>query len=100
MLLPIRGNGAVIVGSEGTISSYDYESTVRLQSRAHPEGQELPVDHLTPPHQNPVQYFIACLERDTPVDGPLSVPVSRIGQQIVDTAMQSAHEKRTVTLIN
>jgi len=91
--------GFVIVGSEGTISSFDFESTIRLQSRTYPEGQEISVDPLVPPFQNPVQYFLECLEQGHPVDGPLSPQISRIGQQIVDSAMQSSREKRTVPLI-
>ncbi len=91
--------GFVVVGSEGTISSYDYESTICMQSRADPEGAVLPVDALCCPEQNPVQYMIDCLQREVPIEGPLSVEISRIGQQIVDTAVLSAGEKRTVSLV-
>jgi len=90
--------GFVIVGTEGTISSYDYEPAVRVQTRAHPEGQVLPVDELQPPHQNPIQYLLHCIERGEPIHGPLSVETSRIGQRIVDSALQSAREKRAVRL--
>src|SRR6185437_11440559 len=81
-----------------TISSYDYEPAVRVQTRAHPEGQVLPVDELQPPHQNPIQYLLHCIERGEPIHGPLSVETSRIGQRIVDSALQSAREKRAVRL--
>ncbi len=91
--------GFVLVGTEGTISNYDYADTVRLQTRSCPEGEDLPVDVIDPPHQNPVQYLIHCLENDLPIEGPLSPEVCRIGQQIVDTAFQSAREKRTLPLI-
>jgi glucose-fructose oxidoreductase len=91
--------GFVIVGTEGTISSYDYEPTIRLQSRRHPEGETLAVDELRPPFQNPIQYMLHCIERGLPIEGPLSPAVSRIGQQIVDSAVQSARERRTVPLI-
>jgi glucose-fructose oxidoreductase len=33
------------------------------------------------------------------VEGPLSPEIARIGQQIVDSAVLSAREKRTVPLI-
>jgi predicted dehydrogenase len=92
--------GFVIKGTEGTISSYDYEETIRVQTREHPEGQELPVDELTAPNQNPVQYVIDCLETGREIDGPLSPAICRIGQQIVDTAALSAAEKRTVPLLS
>jgi len=91
--------GFVIVGSEGTISSYDYEPTIRVQTRAHPAGETLPVDTLKPPYQNPVQYLIHCISTGTPISGPLAPEISRIGQQIVDSAVLSAREQRTVALL-
>ncbi len=91
--------GFVIKGTEGTVSSYDYETTVRLQTRDCAEGRDIPVDTLEPPNQNPVQYVIHCLGNGASIEGPLSPAIARIGQQIVDTAMQSAREKRTVRLI-
>lgn len=91
--------GFVIVGTQGTISSYDFEPHVRIQTRDHPEGYDLPADTLQPPYQNPIQYFVHCLQHDLPIQGPLSPNISRIGQQIVDTAHQSAQQKRTLPLI-
>ncbi|MEM7534419.1 MAG: Gfo/Idh/MocA family oxidoreductase [Chloroflexota bacterium] len=91
--------GFVVKGTQGTISSYDYEETVRVQTHEHPEGQVIPVDVLQPPYQGPVQYFIHCIETGTPVSGPLSPAICRIGQQIVDSAVLSAQEKRTVGLV-
>jgi predicted dehydrogenase len=41
--------GFVIAGTAGTVSAYDYEPTVRVQTRAKPEGADLPVDELQPP---------------------------------------------------
>jgi glucose-fructose oxidoreductase len=92
--------GFVLVGTQGTISSYDYERTVRIQTKDCPEGRDLPVDTLEPPYQNPVQYVIHCLESGQPVAGPLSPALCRIGQQIVDSAILSAQERRTVPLIS
>jgi len=91
--------GFVIKGTEGTISSYDFEQTIRVQTHDHPQGQELPVDQLASPNQDPVQYVIDCLETGKEIDGPLSPAICRIGQQIVDTAALSAAEKRTVPLL-
>lgn len=90
--------GFVLVGTGGTISSYDYAPTIRMQTRKHPEGEDLPVDRLMPPFQNPVQYVIHCLENDLPIQGPLSPELSRIGQRIIDAAVRSARERRTVDL--
>ncbi|HZP83631.1 MAG TPA: Gfo/Idh/MocA family oxidoreductase [Chthonomonadaceae bacterium] len=91
--------GFVVVGTAGTISSYDYEPTVRVQTQAQPEAHDIPVDTISAPRQNPIQYLIHCLETGEPVTGPLSPALSRIGQQIVDTAILSAREKRTVKLL-
>ena len=92
--------GFVVVGTEGTISSYDYESTIYVQSLADQEGEVLAVDQLEMPFQNPVQYMLDCLEKDKPIEGPLSVEIARVGQQIVDTAVRSASEKRTISLLD
>ena len=91
--------GFVIVGTKGTIASYDYESTIRIQTREKPEGYTQPVDNLQPPHQGPIQYVLDRLEKDEPIEGPLSPAVCRIGQQIVDTAYQSAQQKKTLPLV-
>jgi glucose-fructose oxidoreductase len=90
--------GFVIVGTQGTISSYDYEPTIRLQTCAQPEGVTLPVDRLESPRRNPIEYLIHCLESEQPIEGPLSPQLSRIGQQIVDAAARSAALHRTVSL--
>lgn len=92
--------GFVLKGTHGTLSSYDFESTVRLQTEACPEGEDVPVDVLEPPCQNPVQYMLHCLETGTPPAGPLDPALCRIGQRIVDTAAESALERRTLRLID
>ena len=92
--------GFVVVGTAGTIGSYDYEGTVSLQTAEHPATRSIPVDRIKPPYQNPIQYLIHCLETGEPVAGPLSPTVSRTGQRIVDTAVMSAREKRTVPLLS
>jgi len=91
--------GFVIRGTDGTLGSHDLESTIRLQTREHPEGLELPVDEPSAPHRNPIEYFIHCLETGQPVGGPLDPAISRIGQQIVDTAVASAAAQKTMPLI-
>lgn len=91
--------GFVICGSAGTISSYDYEPTIRVQSESCPGGEDIEVDVLQPPFANPVQYFVHCLENSIPVEGPLSPAMSRIGQQIVDTAVASSRERRSLPLL-
>ena len=91
--------GFIMVGSKGTISSFDLEQTVRVQDSKHPEGYDQPVDALLAPYQNPIQYFIHCLESNQPFVGPLSPAISRIGQRIVDTAVLSASVGRAMPLV-
>jgi glucose-fructose oxidoreductase len=91
--------GFVIMGTEGTISSYDYELNIRVQTKKNPAGEVIPVDHIAAPRRSPIEYFIHCLETGEAITGPLSPALSRIGQQIVDSAALSAAEKRTVPLL-
>jgi glucose-fructose oxidoreductase len=91
--------GFVIKGSAGTISAWDYATTVRVQTRGCPEGYELPVDALVWPNRDPIEHVIHCLESGAELIGPLSLACSRIGQQLVDTAFRSAVERRTLSLL-
>jgi predicted dehydrogenase len=92
--------GFVVVGTHGTVSSYDFEKTVRLQTVACPGGEDLPVDVLEHPFHNPIAYVIHCLETGRAIDGPLSPAIARIGQQIVDTAVLSVEKGGTVPLVS
>ncbi|MEM8735417.1 MAG: Gfo/Idh/MocA family oxidoreductase [Planctomycetota bacterium] len=91
--------GFVIVGSKGTISSYDYEGYVLLQTEAHPQGERIPAEPLEAPEQNPVQHFVSVIRDGAPLIGPLTPTLSRLGQQIVDTALESARQRRTIPLL-
>ncbi len=92
--------GFVLKGEHGTISSYDYAQTIHVQTRENPAGEDIPVDQLEAPLQNPIQYFVHCINTGTPLTGPLSPKISRIGQQIVDSAVLSARLKKTVKLVD
>jgi predicted dehydrogenase len=91
--------GFVVVGTAGTISSYDYEPVIRLQTLDRPETHEIPVDTLPAPRRNPIEYLAHCLQTGEKVTGPLDPTLCRVGQQIVDSAVLSAAEKRTVALL-
>jgi predicted dehydrogenase len=91
--------GFVATGTEGTMSSYDLEPTVRVQTRGNPAGELIAIDTLAAPHRNPVEHIIHCLQSGEALIGPLTPELSRIGQQIVDSAILSAQEKRTVPLV-
>jgi glucose-fructose oxidoreductase len=91
--------GFVVVGTGGTIASYDYEPTVRMQTRDQPGGIELPADKLEPPSQNPIAYVIDRIENGQPIEGPLSPRIARIGQRIVDSAVLSVERGCSVPLV-
>ena len=91
--------GFVVRGTKGTIGSYDYAPTIRIQTAAKPEGYDLPVDPLPAEACNGIAYLIQCLENDLPIEGPLSPAIARIGQQIVDSAILSAERKATQPLV-
>lgn len=92
--------GFVLVGTEGTIGSFDYANSVLVQDREHPAGVAVPEDKIEAPNQNPIQYFVDCIKHGKPIEGPLSPEMSRVGQQIVDTAFQSALQKKTLPLLS
>lgn len=90
--------GFVILGTDGTVSSYDYDDYVTVQTRRKPKPRRIPAPAPRSPNQNPVQYLLHCLEEGEPLQGPVSLPISRIGQEIVDAAVKSARLKKTVSL--
>jgi glucose-fructose oxidoreductase len=96
---PQPKTGFVICGTAGTIACYDYATSVRVQTRERPEGFEIPCDVPQAPYRNPIEYVLHCIKTGEPLSGPLSVEISRIGQQIVDSAVLSAREKRAVPLL-
>lgn len=91
--------GFVIVGTDGTISSYDNELSVRVQTRDRPAGFDVAADELRPPFENPIQNFVHSLRTGAPIHEPLSPRIGRIGQQIVDSAMLSAERGEAVPLV-
>ena len=91
--------GFVIVGTQGTIASYDYEPHVTVQTRMRPEPYQIPVDVLPVGRRTPIEYVLDCLLKGVPIAGPLDPALSRIGQQITDSAALSAQLKRTVELL-
>jgi len=91
--------GFVFVGTDGSISSPDYASHVTVQTRAKPTPTQMPVDKLPTGKRNGIEYVVSCINSGTAITGPLDPEVSLLGQRIVDTAAQSAREKRTLALL-
>lgn len=90
--------GFVVRGSEGTIASWDYDDFVTLRTRADPRGERIAAPAPVFPNDNPVAYVLDCLEHGRAIEGPLSVGVSRLGQEIVDAAVESARTGRVVAM--
>ena len=63
-----------------------------------PEPHEIAVDALAAPRRRPIEYMLHCKETGKAITGPLDPKLARIGQRIVDAALRSAAEKRTVDL--
>lgn len=99
VLQPQPKCGFVLVGTDGTLSSYDFEPVVRIQTRHKHETHEIPVDVLKPPHDNAINHFLHCLETGEDFIGPLQPELCLTAQRIVDAAVLSAQEKSTVQLV-
>lgn len=91
--------GFILVGTDGTISSWDYADHVTVQTRARPEPHAVPVKPLPPARASAIAYMVDRITRDTPIDGPLDPALCLTAQRIVDTAALSAQEKRTLELL-
>ena len=98
ILQPQPRCGFIIAGTEGTISSYDYDDYVTVQTRRKPQPHRLPAPAPKAPNQNPVQYLVDRLSKGKALEGPVSIRISRIGQEIVDAAVRSAKLKKMVKL--
>jgi predicted dehydrogenase len=91
--------GFTFMGTEGTIASQDYATHVTVQTRAQPQPTQVPVDPLPEGHRNAIEYVIGCLKRGEAVSGILDPTLCLTAQRIVDTAAQSARQKRTLALV-
>ncbi len=91
--------GFVLVGTDGTISSYDYDDHITIQTRTRPEPTPVPVDALPLGRRNAVEYVLGCIAEDRPIEGCLDPALCLTAQRIVDTAFQSAEAKRTLDLL-
>lgn len=91
--------GFVLVGTEGTISSYDYEGHVTLQTRKVPDPTRVPADQLQAGQRSAIEYVLARIDDSLPITGPLDPAISLIGQRILDSAVLSSEGKRTVALV-
>lgn len=91
--------GFVLVGTDGSISSYDYDPFVTLQTRQNPAHTQVPVDVLPPGRRAPIEYMLARIDDGGPIAGPLDPALCLTGQRIIDSAVLSSQMKCTVGLV-
>ena len=91
--------GFVLVGSDGSISSYDYDGFVTLQTRKAPAPAQVPADTLPAGRRGPIEYMLARIEDRAPIAGPLDPALCLVGQRMIDSAVLSATSKRSVPLV-
>jgi glucose-fructose oxidoreductase len=90
--------GFVLVGTDGSISSYDYDDYVTLQTRQNPGHTKVFVDVLPPGRRAPIEYILARIDDGGPIAGPLDPALCLTGQRIIDSAVLSSQMKCTVGL--
>jgi glucose-fructose oxidoreductase len=91
--------GFVLVGTDGNISSYDYDDFVTVQTRKDTRHVQVPVHKLPPGRRSVIEYVLARIDDGQPVTGPLDPKLCLTGQRIIDSAVLSSREKRTVPLV-
>jgi predicted dehydrogenase len=91
--------GFVLVGTDGSISSYDYDSFVTLQTRKTTTPTQVPADAMPAGRRGPIEYLLARIEDGAPIVGPLDPALSLVGQRMIDSAVMSAASKRSVPLV-
>ncbi|MGL4238381.1 Gfo/Idh/MocA family protein [Tabrizicola sp.] len=99
VLQPQPKCGFVVVGSKGTISSYDYDPFVTVQTLDRPEAHQIAADPVAAPDRGPIEHVLHAFATGGALRGPLDPAIARVGQQIVDTAFASAKAGRTLPLM-
>lgn len=91
--------GFVVVGTDGTITSWDYDAHVTVQTRDDPVAHDIPADPVAAPDRGAIEHVLHAFSTGGALRGPLDPAIARIGQRIVDTAFAAAREGRTLPLV-
>ncbi|MGD9913266.1 MAG: gfo/Idh/MocA family oxidoreductase, partial [Rhizobiaceae bacterium] len=91
--------GFVLVGTDGSIGSGDYDDFVTLQTRKDTSHRRIEADTLPPGRRAIIEYMLARIEDGEPVSGPLDPLLCLTGQRIIDSAVISSQQKRAVELV-
>jgi len=95
---PEPPHGFVFLGEHGSLTAYDGPGPMKLCTPEHPEGKWLEPDPLPEGRRNGVEYFVDCVRLDRPVEAPLSPAIGRAGQKILEAAILSIEQGRTISL--
>lgn len=95
-LQPQPNCGFVINGTEGSISSWDYDDGVTVHRGG--AARRVTLDDIADEDRNALSNVIAHLRDGRPLDPPLTMPISRAGQAIVEAAVRSAETGALVRL--
>ncbi|MCU1570892.1 MAG: gfo/Idh/MocA family oxidoreductase [Naasia sp.] len=88
--------GFVLNGTEGSISSWDYDTTVTVHTA---DGiATVPVDQPAPEDRTALANLVAHLRDGRPLDPPLTAGMSRAGHAIVEAAIRSVETHALVRL--
>jgi predicted dehydrogenase len=92
--------GPVVYGTEGTLVAHGAREPVgvTLITRGQTEPKLLDAPLLPEGERNAVEYFVASIRRERPVEGLVSPAVSRDAQEILEAAIISIRTGREVTL--
>jgi predicted dehydrogenase len=91
--------GFVLVGTDGSIGSGDYDDFVTLQTRQNTAHVKIPADKLPAGRRAVIEYMLARIEDGQPITGPLDPQLCLTGQRMIDSAVLSSREKRSVALV-
>jgi predicted dehydrogenase len=91
--------GFVLVGTDGSIGSGDYDDFVTLQTRKNTSHVKVPADKLPAGNRAVIEYLLARIEDGQPITGPLDPKLCLTGQRMIDSAVLSSREKRSVALV-
>jgi glucose-fructose oxidoreductase len=88
--------GFIVNGSEGSLSSWDYDDKVTLHTRGAVE--RVPIDAVDAADTNALSNVLAHLHEGRPLDPPLTAAMSRSGHSMVEAAFTSAQTRSLVLL--
>lgn len=88
--------GFVLNGSEGSVSSWDYDDGVTLHDKSGPH--RILNDDILEEDRDALSNLIAHLDRGRALDGPMTADISLASHRMIEAAVESARTGRTARL--